>query len=343
MSRGSNECVGAVRRLSRGTLYVFAFALCVASHAGSASVFAQGRARAGVKVGRYRLQSNPWVNLHQRLIHEAKFGTAPPASLAGEELSKWKQAVEAYKVFLGKRNPIFDEELVRMNAALSATSGNKLPASIPVAAAKALEAAMPLYAASQWEEDDRANRFWIAVAEPLLATLGEELAEAHAKAYATPFPTKILVDVSPLAWEFGGYTVGEGDHAHTVISSTDSGYQGFRALEMLMHEPSHAIVDATSAAIGSDIAKLSKELNLKPRYNLWHAILFYTSGELTRRALARRGVSDYQPVVLGMYSRGFGGFKQPLETHWQAYLDGKVSREEAIRQILIETTTPAKK
>jgi hypothetical protein len=32
-------------------------------------------------------------------------------------------------------------------------------------------------------------------------------------------------------------------------------------------------------------------------------------------------------------------FKQPLETHWQAYLDGKVSREAALREILIETTS----
>jgi hypothetical protein len=324
-------------------LALFAVAVCVVMHAGSVWAVGQERARAAVKVGRYRLQSNPWVNLHQRLIHEAKFNTAPPASLAGDELSKWKQAVESYRVFIGKRSPIIDGELVRMNAALSATSGSKLPGSIPAAAAKALEAAMPLYAAAQWEEDDRANRFWIAVAEPLLATAGEELAEAHAKAYASPFPTKILVDVSPLAWEFGGYTVGEGDHAHTVISSTDPGYQGFKALEMLMHEPSHAIVGATSDAVGSDITKISKELGVKPRYNLWHAILFYTSGELTRRSLARRGVSDYQPNVLGMYARGFGGFKQPLETHWQAYLDGKVSREAAIRQILIETMTPAKK
>jgi hypothetical protein len=329
-------------RRPRRLIALFAVALCAATYAGPARVFAQGRGRAEVKVGRYRLQSNPWVNLHQRLIHEAKFSTAPPASLAGDDLLKWKQAVEAYKLFLGKRSPIVDGELVRMNAALSATSASKLPASIPAAAKKALEAAMPLYAAAQWEEDDRANRFWMAVAEPLLASLGEELAEAHAKAYATPFPSKILVDVSPLAWEFGGYTVGEGDHAHTVISSTEPGYQGFKALEMLMHEPSHAIVDGNSAAVGADISKLSKELGVKPRYNLWHAILFYTSGELTRRALARRGVSDYQPNVLGMYSRGYGGFKQPLETHWQAYLDGKLSREEAIRRILVETTTPAK-
>jgi hypothetical protein len=286
------------------------------------------------------LQSNPWVNLHQRLIHEARFQTAPPSALSGEDFSKWKKGGESYRVFLGKRNPIFDQELIGMNAALSAASTPEPPGSIPGAALAALEAAMPLYRAVQWEEDDRANRFWIAVAEPMLVSAGEELADAHAKAYATPFPKRILVDVSPFAWEFGAYTVGEGESAHAVMSSTEPGYKGFAALEMLMHEPSHAIVAPASGAIGSDLARAAAKLGVKPYANLWHAILFYTSGELTRRALARRGVRDYRPAIAGMYERGFRGFKQALETHWQAYLDGKVSREVAIRQVLIETAPP---
>jgi hypothetical protein len=37
---------------------------------------------------------------------------------------------------------------------------------------------------------------------------------------------------------------------------------------------------------------------------------------------------------------GFRGFEQPLETYWQAYLERKVSREAAIRQILTETVAP---
>ena len=316
--------------------------LCVTMHAGSACVIAQGETKAEVRVGRYKLQSNPWVNLHQRLLYEARFKwDKPPAGLSGDDVAKWAKAIDAYRLFIGNRHPIFDNELIRINAELSATRGTKLPSTIPTAAAKVLETAMPLYRVAQWEEDDRANRFWIAVAEPLLASTAEELAAAHAKVYGVPFPSKIIVDVSSFAWQFGGYTVGEGDYAHTVISSTDAGYQAFSALEMLMHEPSHAIVDATSHAIGTDIVNLSKELGIKPRSNLWHAILFYTSGELTRRTLARRGVSNYQPFILGMYDRGFRDFRQPLEKHWQAYLDGKVSREAAIRQILIETT-PAK-
>jgi hypothetical protein len=304
---------------------------------------AQDKPMLSVKVGRYRLQSNPWVNLHQRLLYAARFETSTPASLSGEDLSKWNKVVESYRVFLGKRSPIFDAELIRLNAALSATSTAKLPASLPKEAATALEVAMPLYRITQWDEDDRANRFWIAVAEPMLASVGEELAAAHEKAYGVPFPTDILVDVSPFGWEFGAYTVGEGQHAHSVVSSTDPGYQGFAALEMLMHEPSHAIVDGNSkSAIGADLALASRELKIKPYSNLWHAILFYTSGELTRRVLAKRGVSNYQPAILGMYERGFRGYRQSLETHWQAYLDGKTSREAAIRQILIDTAPPKK-
>jgi hypothetical protein len=321
---------------------MLAVAASMTLHAQPIHARTRADAQAATEVGRYRLQSNPWVNLHQRLLHEARFETAPPAALSGEDLSAWKKAVETYHAFLGKRNPIFDDELIGVNAALSQTSTPGLPDSIPEAASAALEAAMPLYRSVQWEEDDRANRFWIAVAEPMLASAAEELAGAHAKAYGMPFPRRILVDVSPFAWEYGAYTVGEGESAHAVISSTDRGTQGFAALEMLMHEPSHAIVAPTSGAIGADLARAADELGVKPRWNLWHAILFYTSGELTRRALAKRGVSDYQPYIAGMYERGFGGFRQPLETHWQAYLDGRVSREVAIRQILIETT-PAKK
>jgi len=158
------------------------------------------------------------------------------------------------------------------------------------------------------------------------ATL-KKLAEANAKAYGVPFPKHILVDVTTFAWQFGAYTVGEGESAHAVIACTDPANQGLSALEALVHEPSHAIVGGgRSDAIG-----------------LWHAILFYTAGETTRRTLDGRGVHDYKPIITLMYDGPFRGFKQPLELHWQAYLDGKVSREEAIRKLVIDCVPPPKK
>ncbi len=338
---GSKYCTVATGRSSSLiSMFIFTVGLGLVLFVGTS--VGRANAQSITKVGRYTLQSNPWVNLHQRLLFAARFSAEPPASLTGENLTKWNKAVEDYRKFVGKKHPIFNNELIKLNADLSSTNGSKLPGSIPKEASTVLESAMTLYRLAQWNEDDSANRFWIAIAEALLKSAEEELVQAHTKAYAMPFPTHILVDVSPFGWEFEAYTVGEGDSAHSVISSTTKGYQGFAALEILMHEPSHAIVGSTSGAIGSDLAKATKDLGIKPFANLWHAILFYTSGELTRRALAKRGVPDYKPIISFMYDGPFRGFQKPLETHWQAYLDGKVTRDEAIRQILIETA-PTKK
>ncbi|GEM_PF-5831147 len=287
--------------------------------------------------GRWILQSNPWVNLHQRLMYQTRFNdAADPAGLDAAGLAQWRKNVEAYRAWIGKRHPIFDGGLIALNAALSQTSGASLPPSIPKEAADVLNAAMPLYRIAQWQEDDRANRFFIAMAETLLANAGEELALEHAKVYGVPFPSHIHVDVTAYAWQFGAYTTGDdGDHAQTVMSSIDPGYQGFGSLEMLLHEPSHVIAGADSGAIGGDLTRIAKEMHVKTPPNLWHAILFYTSSELTRRALAKRGVTTaFTPSMIGMYTHGFQSFRHALETYWQAYLDGKTTREAALRAIM---------
>ena len=175
----------------------------------------------------------------------------------------------------------------------------------------------------------------------MLASAAEELIEAHEKAYSVVFPRRIRVDVTSHAWEFGSYTVGNEEIARCVIASRPSGQQGFPALELLLHEPSHAIVAPRSGAIGADLARISDELGIKPYSYLWHSILFYTSGELTRQSLAARR-DRLSPDHPRHVRARIPDFRKPLETHWQAYLDGKTTREAAMRQILIETAPPKK-
>jgi hypothetical protein len=336
--------LGALRRAAR--VFVAGAAIVLSGARPLAASERPDPTPSSIQVGRYRLQSHPWVNLHQRLLYESRFDDATPLPLTPEDTGTWKKAVEAYRAFVGKRSPIFDAELKAMNDALSAIPlreprARDLPKTIPPPAAAALAAAMPVYLKEEWRIDDRANRFWIAVAEPLLASAGEELALAHSKAYGVPFPKRVLVDVTSWAWEFGSYTVGPPDAAHAVIASIVPGNQGFASLEILMHEASHVIVDpGPGGAIGADIERASAELGVKAPGNLWHAILFYTSSELTRRALAARGVADYHMIVKDMYARGFKGYQQALESHWQAFLDGKLTREEAIKRIVGGTGTP---
>jgi len=293
-------------------------------------------------VGRYCLQSNPWVNLHQRLLHEARFGSAAPTALAGAQLGTWNDAVGRYRRYVGERDPVFDAELVALNAALSRTKRTMLPDTIPAEPRAALESAMPHYLRAQWKSDNRANQFYIAYVIPMLVQAGGPIIAAHEDAYGIAFPSRILVDVTGLAWEFGAYAVGEGDEVHVVQSSTTPLMQGFGALESLVHEPSHAIVNGGSGAIGSDLARAAAATKVQPRDNLWHAMMFYTTGALTRRALARRGI-DYVPAITHRYDGPFAGMRKPLETHWQAYLDGELSRDEAVRRVLVETRVAAPK
>ena len=130
---------------------------------------------------------------------------------------------------------------------------------------------------------------------------------------------------------------------NTTMSSRDPGYQGYAALEMLLHEPTHAIVDVASGQIGPEISARGLEMRLLVPRQLWHAILYYTSGELTRRALRERGVTDYVPYAAkkGMWERAFNGLEKPLETFWQSYIDGRMTRHDAILSIVRATgTTP---
>ena len=290
--------------------------------------------------GRWEMQSNFWVSLHHTLLDAAQNGKKADESLQPNERTNWTNAILIYRLRFADRNPWENEELTRINDMLSATSGDMIHEGLPEDVAKALLLGAPIYRRAYWPADDRTNKFWIAAAEGLLQDAGEELVAEHAKVYGVGYPQKVRVDVAPFAGPLGAYTTDASGLVHTTISSRDPNYRGFASLEMLLHEPSHAIL-SPSTGIGAQITTLGQEKRVLVPRNLWHAILFYTSGELTRRALRERGVMDYTPYAYqkGMFERGFTGLRQPLETYWQSYLDGRMSREAAIVALVDATAT----
>ena len=287
---------------------------------------------------RWELQSNFWVNLHQVMLDAAQNGVAIEASLSAAEKSAWNNAVHAYRVHFYDRSLLFDDELVRLNAALS--SARELPPEgLGETVTKALLSAAPVYRKHRWTEDDRTNRFWISVTEGMLRDAGESLAEEHARVYGVPFPALTRVDVAASAGALGAYTTTLNGLVHTTISSRDPRYQGYAALEMLLHESSHAMAGPVSGAIGAEVQAHARDKGLLAPRELWHAILFYTSGELARRALRERGITDYTPYMYRqrMFERAFANLKDPLESIWQSYLDGRIDRATAIGAIVEAT------
>jgi hypothetical protein len=293
---------------------------------------------------RWELRSNFWVNLHQNLYEEAQGGKQLEAQgLTDLEAKLWRDAVNTYNVRFYNRSPIVDDELIRINDALSEAT-NLPPEGFDEPVTRALLSAAPVYRKYRWPTDDRSNQFWISVTEGMLRDAGEDLARAHNRVYGVPLPAKIRVDVTTAAGPAGAYTT-IGSLIHTTITSNDPKFQGYAALEMLLHEASHVIAGVATGVIGPEITALAstRSPRLLPPRELWHAILYYTSGELTRRALAERGIKDYVPILYKqqMFERAFSGLQTPLETYWRSYIDGKMQRDAAITAIVEATSNQA--
>jgi hypothetical protein len=277
----------------------------------------------------FTFQNNFWVNLHQFLHAEAS------RKAAGRAIQLDAELVEGYAE-MARRDLLRDERLAAINDALSRVEGDTLPATIDPAAAAALTRAAPAYRARFWPQHRQSNDAWISAMKPLVDRHGPALTAALAKAYHTPWPDMpILVDVAIEAGPFGGYTtdVASGVYAaHSTISPVGQGSAGELGVETIFHEASHAV----DAAIMRMIADESRRQQRQTPRNLWHAVIFYTTGELVRRALGRGDDAHYMPYAyrFNVYEKGMLPDRAALERDWQPWLDGKVPFEEALRNLV---------
>ncbi|MGZ5446128.1 MAG: hypothetical protein ACXW5U_30705 [Thermoanaerobaculia bacterium] len=289
------------------------------------------------RAGRWELHSSFWMNLHQTLMHDASTRTPRDLSaLPKEHQESWTAAVSAYREAWGGKGSItFAQTMMNAQDDLGQIADDAVNPPLAGPLTAAMRGAAPVYRAHWWPADDTANRFVIGYAAAMLRDAGEELARAHEQAYRTEFPRSIRVDLTAYAVPFGAYTH-DLPHAGPVVtmSSRDAGNQGHRALETILHESSHTLVYPRYGTVASAIAASSKRLGIDPPRDLWHAILFATTSELTRRALLKRGVTDFTPSSVDLLTRAWPQYREPIETHWMPYLSGKGTLEEAIDRVV---------
>ncbi len=279
---------------------------------------------------KFLFHNNFWVNLHQRLQ-------------AGGSGGSGRSGGSDVYAALAKLNPVFDAKLVAINDALGRMSGDAASvtdASIEAAVRAALNAAAPAYRADVWPKQRAQNDGWIADMTTRVDRHGAALITALARAYHTDWPSKpILVDVSGDAGPVGGYTTNSGPagfSAHTTIAPGGEGAAGDMGLEMIVHEASHAVDAAIMRAIDDECAAQKVRA---PR-NLWHALIFYTTGELVRKEVGMVGDAHYMPYAyrFDVYSKGMEKDRAALEQDWQPWLDGKVTFEEALTNLVRDAT-----
>lgn len=345
----------------------------------SLSCFAPWRARAAQQYDStygplpvFELHSGFWINLHHTLYHEARqrsvtnsteaaggktsgpalkvLPDAKPALTAAEQKA-WDDAVTYYAANYRDKDLLFTTELIQLKDQLGdfedcdELSGRKrrfCDAGLAAKLTQVLESAALVYRAHLWPEHDRANRRWILRVAPLVREQGVGLSERLADIYQTRWPhEKIRVDVTAYANWAGAYTTV--DPLRVTISSLDSRNQGAQALEVLFHEASHGIAEPVQQAIIRQCRQRDKAI---PR-DLWHALVFYTTGEVIRPVLASAvpaaGDRDgsvpgggYTPYAVreGLYQRGWNEYLKLLQRFWQPYLDGKASFDDAIARMV---------
>ena len=330
----------------------------------------------------FELHSGFWINLHHRLYEEARrqrSGSPAPSGRAGKagkpilqvapgarlalsaaEQRVWDAAVAYYATNYADKDLLFSTELALLKNQLgdfetcdelSGTKKKTCDAGLPPKLTQALESAGAIYRAHRWAADDRANRAWIARAAPLVREQGVGLSHRLADIYQTQWPSeKIRVDVSAVANATGAYTTL--DPLRVTIASTDARNQGADALEVLFHEASHGIAIPVEQAIERECRQREKPI---PR-DLWHALIFYTTGEVIKPLTEAEGSASGDGTTNdggeaarggpsgggngsyasrnGLYQRGWENYVDMLVRYWQPYLDGKVTFDDAIAHMV---------
>ena len=278
----------------------------------------------------FAFYNNRWVNLHHFLRLSARGGPAP-TGLSDEDNRTWTAGVEFYKRY-ADRDLLFDDGMVEIkNALRTAEVKGTLEGLVLDAGVKGtIDRLMPIYLKRWYPAHHAANRAWIAAAQLQLERHETAIAQALARTYDSKWPAgPIPVDVSVTAGPNGAYTTGP--PTHVTISSSEASLQGPAALEMLFHEASHS--DLSNLFQRVKQAASAQQVDVPPQ--LWHAVLFYTAGELTRRELAAHGTTYKEYADERLYTNLCGaGCRARIVEHWGPRLDGTRSVADSLSALV---------
>ncbi|MEO8503900.1 MAG: hypothetical protein ABI609_08400 [Acidobacteriota bacterium] len=188
--------------------------------------------------------------------------------------------------------------------------------------------AAPAYRACRWTAQDEQNRSWLAEIQPKLAASEAKLTHRLEQLYqATWKKLPVLVDlVETVDWSGANTSWSDAGQGDVLISSTVGGAPGF---ETLLHESSHVLMDRSNP-VPVALAKAAKAADFKLPGDLWHVVLFYTTGEAVRPILDEGAATPYSPMLYEIFKRGsWAEYREALEKEWLPYVQGKRSLDEA--------------
>ena len=319
--------------------------LLIAACASVAAPASQPAAGPVAATPRFAFHSDFAANLHDALLEAGRdrnfqrpalFEEGDEAACFGElpdfVRAAWSQAVGYYAEVVSSSSWTEQQQFVnRLElVGLGHMVGEGARPVVEIGAAMRAAAA-PAYQACRWPAQDAENRRWIDQVMPLLEAHGEAIADRIGELYARPLGgLPIRVDVVETVNWSGANTIflmPEGGH----IFLSNETPEGPESLETVFHEASHTLMSPRSP-VPRALEEASNRLEVPLPRDLWHGLLFVTTGEAVREALAAAGEPAYEPMT---YAQGiFEEFHDVLQRAWTAYLDGDRSLEEATEELV---------
>ena len=298
----------------------------------------------------FDFHSDFWINLHhflylQALPEKSRRGPHPTPmsradsetlnSLSNAEQTTWSRAVSYYADSMVQHDLLFDENMGKLKNQLedAANSSDLANAQVPPELKAVLLQAAPIYRKYWWPQHDAQNRQWIAQLQPLVAQHGENLKNSLVGIYEVPWPGHpVRVDATIYAGQFGAYTTT--GPTRPTISTTDPANQGSAALEIVFHETSHGMMDKVMDAMSQaeESAHAHGENQAFHAGTLWHAVLFYTAGELVAEQ-----IPGYIPYAdkNGLWVLAWPDpVRSAIERDWKPKISGSAGLQSSLTKVV---------
>ncbi len=338
-----------MRSLAIGLRYcVLCFVLCFGG--AILSCDAQATPHKAAAQALFDFHSDFWINLHHFLYLEALSQTPQKSShptvvsqpdvavlktLSQEERASWDAAVAYYATSMIQHDLLFDQNMGIIKDELEDAEGSPdlAKANIPADLKVLLLKVAPIYRAHWWKSHDEQNQQWIAQTQLLVQRYGQTLKDSLVRIYESPWPgDPVRVDATIFASQFGVYTTNW--PTRPTISTTDPANQGVAALEVVFHETSHGMMEKVMDAMRTAETNVNAKRPDGAFHSgtLWHAVLFYTAGELVAEQ-----IPGYVPYAdkNGLWVRAWSGPDQGLiEKDWKPHMQGETLLSTAIAHLV---------
>ena len=293
----------------------------------------------------YSFQSNAQLNAHAYLYNRAmgcKYKKVHDDSLAyysfkdklkllkPDDLTTLNPVIMFYRDSLISKDFLFDSLMRDFSDKLSLETA--VTTGWQVKALEQQKIFQPYFNKLYWKDIEADNKAWIAAHKNELLKQEPTVIPELEKIYQTQVPSsKIVVDLTCYATWAGACSYND-SFAHIIFASKHGSNGDDLATEVVFHETSHFLVDKVQLKI----ADFTKGKDIKKTINLWHNMIFYTTGFVLDNQFSTEAEKVVPFYVKMKFEDKFPDFKASVEAcklYWDAYIKDQTTFDDALKSI----------